>query len=300
MEAVTNTSLRRPHVGPLRGAWRVVTATKEGRVGIVLVVFVLALGFVGPLVAPYDPEALGDALPALTPTPSHPLGTDALGRDVLSRVLSGGREILVLPLLATVLAFATGGLVGMTLAYKGGRPDSIGSRVVDVLLGIPPLLVVMIVLTGFGTSAPIVVAAIGLVFAPRVARILRGATQSVVGQDYVLAAVARGERTVSLLARELLPNILAPVLVDFALRLTYAILFVAALSFLGLGAQPPTPDWGLMAAENRGILTVNLWASIAPALVIGMLSIGVSFIADGVTQALGIRVEPIERGRLGR
>jgi peptide/nickel transport system permease protein len=223
------------------------------------------------------------------------LGTDALGRDVLSRVLNGGRDILILPIIATSLAFVIGGLVGMTLAYRGGRLDTLGSRAIDVLLGIPPLLVVMIVITGFGTSEPVVVIAIGLVFAPRVARVLRGAAHSIVSQDYILAAIARGERTLTVVAREVLPNIVAPVLVDFALRLTYAILFVAALSFLGLGAQPPTPDWGLMAAENRGILTVNPWASIAPALVIGMLSVGVSFIADGVTQALGIRVETLDR-----
>jgi peptide/nickel transport system permease protein len=202
-----------------------------------------------------------------------------------------------LPIVATTLAFAIGALVGMAFAYRGGRLDSGSSRVIDVLLGIPPLLVVMVVITGFGSSDPIVVLAIGLVFAPRVARVLRGATQAIVEQDYVHAALARGERTASVVGRELFPNVLAPGLVDFALRLTYAILFVAALSFLGLGAQPPTPDWGLMAAENRGILTVNPWASIAPALVIGMLSVGVSFIADGVTQALGIEVESLDRGQ---
>ena len=261
---------------------------------MVLVVLVLLIGLLGPAVAPYEPEALGEARPALDPSPSHLLGTDVLGRDVLSRVLSGGREILLLPLAATSLAYLVGGLIGMTLAFRGGPLDSFGSRGIDVLLGIPPLLVVMIVITGFGSSAPVVVLAIGLVFAPRVARVLRGAAHSVVSQDFILSAVARGERTSWVVVREVLPNIAAPVLVDFALRLTYAILFVAALSFLGLGAQPPTPDWGLMAAENRGILTVNPWASIAPALVIGMLSVGVSFIADGVTQALGIRVDSLE------
>lgn len=297
MEAVAQPLREGSRLGPLRAAWRVMAATTEGRVGMALVVIVLAIGVFGPAIAPYDPEALGDAKPALDPSASHLLGTDTLGRDVLSRVLSGGRAILILPIIATLLAFLIGGLVGMSFAYKGGRLDTIGSRVIDVLLGIPPLLVVMIVITGFGSSAPVVVMAIGLVFAPRVARVLRGAAESVVAQDYILAAVARGERTLTLVVRELLPNIVAPVLVDFALRLTYAILFVAALSFLGLGAQPPTPDWGLMAAENRGILTVNPWASIAPALVIGMLSVGVSFIADGVTQALGIRVEGLDRGR---
>jgi peptide/nickel transport system permease protein len=294
MELVTPTARRDSRFDPVRSALRAMTATNEGRIGIVLVLLVLALGLVGPLAAPYDPEALGQARPALAPTATHPLGTDALGRDVLSRLLSGGRDILILPILATTLAFVTGGVAGMVFAYKGGRVDAVGSRLVDVLLGVPPLLVVMIILTGFGTSAPIVVLAIGLVFAPRVTRILRGATQAVVGQDFILAAIARGERTGSVVARELLPNIVAPGLVDFALRLTYAILFVAALSFLGLGAQPPTPDWGLMAAENRGILTVNPWASIAPALIIGMLSVGVSFIADGITQVLGLRTELLE------
>jgi len=294
MEALAQPLPAEARTNPVRSTWRVVTATNEGRIGLALVVLVLLIGLLGPAIAPYDPEALGEFRPALDPNTTNLLGTDALGRDVLSRVLSGGRDILILPIVATTLAFMIGGLIGMTLAYRGGRVDTFGSRVIDVLLGIPPLLVVMIVITGFGSGDLVVIVAIGIVFAPRVARVLRGAAGSIVSQDYILAAIARGEPTFIVVTRELLPNITAPVLVDFALRLTYAILFVAALSFLGLGAQPPTPDWGLMAAENRGILTVNMWASIAPALVIGMLSVGVSFIADGVTQVLGIRVETLD------
>lgn len=281
--------------GKAQGAWRAATGSREGRIGVILVALVVAIAIVGPSLAPEDPDKVGVAAPAATPSPEHPLGTDTLGRDVLSRVMSGGRQTIFLPLAATMAAFLIGGLSGMAFGYLGGRIDLFGSRIIDVLMGLPSLIVVLVIIGGFGTSGVVVVTAIALVFAPRVARILRGATQAVRAQDYVLAAQARGETTTAILLRELLPNIAPTLLVEFALRLTYAVIFIASLSFLGLGVQPPTPDWGLMASENRAIISVNPWATVVPAAMIGLLSVGVSFIADSVTQRFGLSIQTTGR-----
>ncbi len=277
------------HVG--RSGLRAIFGTRDGRVGSALIAIVVAVALVGPALAPESPERTGVGPPSQGPSSAHPLGTDGRGSDVLSRVLSGGRRTVVLPLIATAVAFLVGGMIGITLGYLGGRPDLFGARVIDVLLGLPPLLVVLVILAGFGAGSGVVVIAVSLVFAPRIARILRGATQGVSTQDYVKAAQARGESTRGIVLWEVAPNITPTMLVEFALRLTYAIIFIASLSFLGLGVQPPTADWGLMAAENRGIITVNPWATAAPAILIGLLSVGVSFVADGVTQYLGVAVE---------
>jgi peptide/nickel transport system permease protein len=263
-----------------------------GLAGLILSVGVALVALVGPFVAPYAPDALG-AAPAQSPSRDHLLGTDALGRDVLSRLLSGGREILAVATVATLIAFLVGCAVGIAAALYRGRIDTVVSRILDVLISLPPLLVVLVILAGFGTGVPVVLAALGLVFAPRIARVVRGAALGVATQDYIQSAIARGERPLALITREMAPNIAPQLLVELALRFTYAILFIAALSFLGLGAQPPSSDWGLAAAENRIIITVNPFASLAPAVMICLLSVGISLIADSVTHYLGIATAPL-------
>ena len=266
--------------------WRTLFTSLEGRIGIVLGLLMLALIIFGRFFTPHPPTKIGTGPPTSGPTGDHLLGTDQLGRDVLSRFLAGGDTILVVPLIAVALAFVAGGGLGMLGGYLRGWPDAVITRTFDLLLTLPPLLLVLVIIAGVGTSNLVLVVTVALVFLPRVGRVLRGATQAVVTNDYVAAAQARGERTSAIIAREVLPNIAAPAIADFALRITYAIIFVATLNFLGLGAQPPAPDWGLMVAESRTFIAVAPWATLAPALGIAALSISFNFIADALTRHL--------------
>ena len=202
---------------------------------------------------------------------AHLLGTDSLGRDVLSRLLVGARSVIAVPLLATLLAFAVGGVLGMFAGYRGGHTDAAISRGLEIALSLAPLLIVAVIITAAGTSTLVLVVSVAAVFAPRIARVLRGATQTVAVNDYVQAALARGERDLSIILREILPNIAPTVFVEFAVRLTYAIIFVATLNFLGLGLQPPSPNWGVMVAESRTTVTVAPLTTLAPALAIGLV-----------------------------
>jgi peptide/nickel transport system permease protein len=254
----------------------------RGVIGLGLAVAVIAIILVGPHVAPYDPEEIGLGPAATGPSSAHPLGLDGLGRDVLSRFLNGGASVLVVPFVAVVLAFLLGGTLGMLGAYQRGRPDTVITRIFDLLLTVPPLLLVLVLIAGLGTSRIVLIVTVALVFAPRVGRVLRGATQAVVTSDYVAAAEARGERTTTILGREILPNIAAPAIADFALRITYAIIFVATLNFLGLGVQPPNPDWGLMISDARGYLATAPLAAVAPAAAIAALSVAFNLVADSL------------------
>ncbi len=220
-----------------RSVGRSVLASTEGRIGLVLLALMVAFIVFGPLFA--EPTRLMDAAPATGPSAEHPLGTDAAGRDVLSRLLSGGRTVVIIPLLAVVLSAVVGGGLGLVGAFVGGRTDAVITRIFDLMLALPPLLIVLVVIAGLGSGSVVLVLTVGFVFSPNFGRIARGATQSVVVNAYVSAAQARGERTPSILGRDVLPNIAAPLLVESGLELTYAILFVSGLSFLGLGVQPP-------------------------------------------------------------
>lgn len=269
-------------------AWRVTWQPPEGKLGLaILGAFVLVV-VLGPVVAPYGPAELGVGSPTAGPSAQHWLGTDQLGRDVLSRILSGGRSVIGAPLLATLMAFALGGVLGMLAGYLGGRADTVAARIIDLFISLPPLLIVLVIVAAVGGSPPVLIVSVALVFSPRVARILRGATQAIAGSEYIQAAQARGERSLPIVLHEVLPNILPTVFVEFAVRLAWAIIFFATLNFLGLGVQPPSANWGVMVAESRGIITIAPLAALAPALAIGMVSVGISLIADAVTQQIGL------------
>ena len=269
-----------------QSAWRTVIGNVEGQIGLVLGVLMLGLILFGRFFAPYSVTELGVGPQTAGPSTAHLLGTDNLGRDVFSRFLAGGDTILLVPLLAVTLAFVVGGGLGMLGAYARGQVDALITRTFDLLLTLPPLLLVLVIIAGLGTSKAVLVMTVALVFLPRVGRVVRGATQAVVTNDYVAAAQARGERTTAILGREVLPNIAAPAIADFALRITYGVIFVATLNFLGLGAQPPAPDWGLMVADSRNFLSVAPLATLAPAAGIAALSISFNLIADALTRHL--------------
>jgi peptide/nickel transport system permease protein len=221
----------------------------------------------------------------------HWFGTDALGRDVWSRVLSGGRQIVWLPFLGISLAFILGGGFGLLAGYRGGWFDSVFTRITDVLLALPPLLIVLVIIGGLGYTTPVIVISLGIVFAPRVARIVRGAAQAVSHSDYVDAARTRGESSFAITFRELLPNVTGPLSVEFAVRYTHAIIFVATLNFLGLGEQPPSPNWGLMVNDGRTVMSIQPMAALGPAFAIALLVIGVNLLADAGAHALARDVE---------
>ena len=264
-------------------AWRAVLASAEGRIGVgvgAIVLFVIAFG---RFFTPYDPNAVGVGGSTQNPSGAHLLGTDELGRDTLSRLLVGGTTIILIPLIAVGLAWVIGGTLGMLGAYKGGRIDALITRAFDLLLSLPPLLIVLVAIAALGTSNVVLVLTIMLVYLPRMGRLVRGAAQGVITNEYVASAQARGERTRAILFREVLPNIMAPTTADFALRITYGVIFVATLNFLGLGVQPPKADWGVMVAEGRGFINIDPVATLAPAAAIALLSIALNLIADALT-----------------
>jgi peptide/nickel transport system permease protein len=265
-------------------AIRAVLQSTEGRIGLgigLVVLFVIAFG---RFFTPYNPDAIQVGPSAAGPSGSHLLGTDALGRDVLSRLLVGGGAIILIPLVAVTIAWVLGLTLGMLGVYKGGALDALITRFLDLLLTLPPLLIVLTLIAGAGTSNVVLVGSLVLVYTPRMGRIARGATQGVITSEYVQAAQARGERTFSILFREVLPNIISPTVADYALRITYGVIFIATLNFLGLGVQPPKADWGVMIRDHYGFFNVAPVATLAPAAAIALLSISLNLIADALTQ----------------
>jgi ABC-type dipeptide/oligopeptide/nickel transport system permease subunit len=257
-----------------------------GAAGFVLLVFVLGIALFGPFFAPHSPtEPIG--IPFDGPTGEAPLGYDILGRDVLSRVLWGGRSVLALAGLATLIAYAIGGLVGLMAGYSRSLADSVLMRSADVLISIPALLFILVLITGAGTSKAVLVAAVATVQAPLVARIIRTATLEQSVRGFVEASVARGEGTFAILRREILPNIVPTIAADFGLRFTYSIILVASVNFFGLGLQPPAADWALIISENREGLTLNAWVILVPAALIALLTISLNMVGDAIARSLG-------------
>lgn len=260
--------------------------TPTGAIGIALLAIVLASALAGPHFAPHAPdEPVG--IPLTGPGEGQVLGTDFLGRDVLSRVLWGGRSVLALAGAATLLAYLVGGTIGVFAGYNRRLADTLLMRGVDVVLSVPPLIFLLVLATGAGTSRTVLVVGVALVQAPLIARVVRAATLEQSVRGFVEAAVARGESTASILRREILPNIAPPIAADAGLRFTYSILLVASVNFLGLGLQPPAADWALIISENRSGLELNPWVILVPALLIASLTIGVNLVGDAIARTLG-------------
>ena len=259
---------------------------RRGQVGLAILVFTLLVAIIGPLLSPYTPTAIVGP-PGQPPGQGLLLGTDYLGHDVLSRVLWGGWSVIWLAAAATALAHVIGLVIGLTAGYSRNWVDPVLMRGVDVILAFPPLLFFLIVATSVGTGELTLVVGIGIVLSPGVARISYTATRETATRAFVEAAVARGENTVAVMRREILPNISGPIITNLGLTVTFAILLIAAVNFLNLGVQPPAANWALMVAENRPVLSLNVWATIAPALMIALLTIGVNLTTDAVAEALG-------------
>jgi peptide/nickel transport system permease protein len=268
--------------------------TPRGATGLGLAGFVVAVAVIGPLVAPDSPTAL-QTLPFAKPSGRFLLGADFLGRDVLSRVLAGGWLLLLMAAAATALGIVVGAAAGISAAYLRGRPDGLIMRTVDVILAFPQLVFALLLLSILGPKLWLIVLAVGLTHAPAVARVLRSATLDITERDFVKVAELQGMRPVTIMAKEILPSLSTPLMVEAGLRLTYSIIIMAGLAFLGFGQPPPSPSWGTMINENRAGLALNPWTVIVPALLIALLTIGTNLLTDAVGRAaLGVDRRPEE------
>jgi peptide/nickel transport system permease protein len=265
----------------------------QGRVGLVLFVFTMTVIVFGPVLSPYPPTKIVGP-PFATPGGAFPLGTDVLGRDVLSRLLCGGQSVLLLGGLATALAYAAGGTIGLLAGFVRGRLDTLLMRLMDVILAVPPLLFLLVLATGAGSGPLVAVVGVALIQVPGIARIIRAATLEVAARGYIEAASARGERTSHILFREITPNISPTIVADGGTRLTVSILSIAALTFLGVGLQPPAANWALMMTENRPGLTYQPWAVIAPALMLAALTLSINLLADAYARSMGTSAQPLQ------
>lgn len=258
------------------------------RIGVVLVGALVLLAIVGPYVAPYGPSTPVGA-PNSTPSGTAVLGTDYLGQDVLSRVLYGGRSILVMAVIATALGLIAGVAIGLAAAYSRNALDDILMRGMDVILAFPQIMLGLVAVAIVGPHAWVIVAAIALTTAPRIARVARGAAQPVVERDFIACSEAMGVPRWRILSGELLPNILGPLMVEASLRLTYSIGVIAALAFLGLSPNPNGANWGTMIQQNEIVLPVQPWGAAAPIIAIALLTMGTGLIGDGIARtAAGI------------
>ncbi|RZU98420.1 ABC transporter permease [Spiribacter vilamensis] len=251
-------------------------------VGIVLIATWVISAALAPWVAPFEPTAMGVGPQTEAPSWQHWFGTDEYGRDILSRVVHGGRYVLAIAPASTLLGLGLGTLIGLVAAYGRGWLDEAIMRLLDAIMAFPIVVLALLVLTVLGSSTLNVILVIGLIFAPLIARTARAAALVEVRKEYVEAARLRGEGHWAVMVLEVAPNIRGPLMVEGTIRLGYAVFTSATLGFLGLGVQPPAPDWGVMVSSNRALLTTAPWAVLAPALAIAAVVIGFSLIADGL------------------
>ncbi len=273
--------------GRLRKAWEQVSIIFRSRVAVIglsIVLFWVLVAIFAPLLAPHDPYAQNERAINQPPSDVYLLGTDKLGRDVLSRLIWGSRTILILAPLSVLGAVAVGTVLGLVGGYFGGIVDEIVMRILDAIMAFPTILLYLIIIAAIGPSAVNVVLAITFVGAPGVARLVRSLTLDIRTRDYIRAAETRGEHPLYIMFVEILPNARGPLIIDALLRVGYAIFAIGTLGFLGLGLPPPTPDWGGMISEARRWIWTNPLGVLWPALAISSLVVGLNLFADGLRE----------------
>jgi len=258
--------------------------------GLGLIVVFLLTAILAPLVAPHNPIALGLGQQLRPPSLTYPLGTDELGRDMLSRLLWGARYTLLITLGAVGLAVVAGTGLGIYSGFRGGLSDTLIMRCMDVLLAMPGFLLAIAIIAALGVGMVNVIIAVGIHAIPAFARLVRGATLSVKQLEYVLAARALGAAEGGIMWRHVLPNVTPPLLVQTSLQLATAILTASGLSFLGLGPQPPTPEWGAMLSTGRTYITSNPQLATVPGVAILLVALGFNLLGDGLRDALDPRL----------
>jgi peptide/nickel transport system permease protein len=262
--------------------WRLLRRRPGFIIGCVIFLFWLVCAIGGDRITPFDP--INDlAIPLQRPSAEHWFGTDDLGRDVLSRVMAGARDVLIISFIAASVAVIVGSMLGLIMGYVRGVADEAIGRVIEALLSIPVVLIGLLIISVLGASKPVVIFTVAALFTPIVARTVRAAVLSEAQLDYVEAAKLRGESGLYIMTREILPNVLPVIVVEFTVRVGYAIFTVATLSFLGAGIQVPSPDWGLTISQTYTLIPAGQWwPTLFPALAIASLVIAVNLIADSI------------------
>lgn len=270
----------------LRNAFNQLRRNPLALVGTVIVALFLMMAVLGPLFAPYgfDEQNIGDRLQA--PSGKHLFGADNLGRDVFSRVIDGSRDIISLAGVGTAIAVVFGTVIGLSVGYRGGLVEEIVMRLMDSLLSIPAVLLALLLLGAVGPSRESVILVLILVYLPIVTRVVRSVVLDIKTKGYVEAARIRGESISYILGREILPGVLPALVVEGSLRFAYAIFLVATLGFLGIGVQPPAPDWGLLVAQAKDYGVTAPWMLFFPVAAIAILVVSVNLMADGLKQIL--------------
>jgi peptide/nickel transport system permease protein len=288
-EIVSTTALVLPNVAGQRElpAWRLLLRHPTFVVGALILLFWVACAIFGSAIAPHNPLAQQLLLTNKAPSAAHWFGTDQLGRDVLSRVIVGAKTILTVAPLATILGTVLGTALGLAMGYLGGLLDMVASRLVEAVLALPAIIVIFLFIVAVGSSELTQILVIGFIFTPLVARTVRSAVLVESQLDYLSSARLLGERSGEAMFVEVLPNVAPTILVEFTVRLGYAIFTVAALAFLGFSADPSTPNWGSDINANYGLIGAGYWwETLFPALAIASLIVAISLVADSIEQVL--------------
>lgn len=296
MSGASDAAPSTPRAAARGEGWKVVrdVLRSPGAAAGAILLLLLVLGAaLAPLVAPFDPNETGAGMRLAAPDAVHLMGTDLFGRDVFSRVLHGGRYSLAIGLATVAVSLVFGATLGAAMGYFGGRLDSVAGRAVDVMLGFPPLVLAILIVAVLGVGLWSAALAVGIAGIPRFARVIRGATLSIASQPFIEAAQAAGTRRLLILARHVAPNLAPTLIVMTTLELGGAILSTATLSFLGLGAQPPAPEWGTMLSAGREFVRYAPWTMIFPGLALFIAVMAVNLLGDRLSAVL----DPRLRGR---
>lgn len=262
----------------------------KAMLGLSIVLGLIGIALLAPLIAPYDPTQISAGSQLQPPSAEHLFGTDKYGRDIFSRVLFGTRISIYVGLTSVGIAIALGIPLGLVAGYYGQFVDETVMRLMDAMMSFPPILLALVIMASLGPNLTNVLLALGFVYTPYLARVTRSATLETINEEYIQAAEARGEGDVFILFREVLPNTLAPIIVQASISFAFAILAEASLSFLGMGTQPPTPSWGLMINAGRGYLSDAPWMALFPGIAIGITVLGLNMFGDALRDILDPKV----------
>ena len=260
----------------------------SGLIGLTILIFHVILAITSPLYVPYDYKAIDPTLMLTPPSSEFWFGTDSLGRDVFTRTILGGRTALTVTFFGSLIALLWGGSLGIFCGLVGGKIDDVVMRVIDAFLSIPWILAMLLIVSLLGTTTLVLIPALGFFYGKGIVRVARAATHDVIAKDFIVSARARGHSNMSIIWNEILPNVRDAIMVEGAMRWSWMLLGFSSLSFLCFGVSPPTPDWGLMISNARGLMSFAYWAVLAPIFGLSSLIIGINLTADAFAKALGI------------
>ena len=260
----------------------------SGLIGLIILSFHVLLALTSPFYVPYDYKAIDPSLMLQAPSSEYWFGTDSLGRDVFTRTILGGRTALTVTFFGSLIALIWGGSLGIFCGLVGGKIDDVVMRIIDAFLSIPWILAMLLIVSLLGTTTIVLIPALGFFYGKGIVRVARAATHDVIAKDFIISARARGHSNLSIIWNEILPNVRDAIMVEGAMRWSWMLLGFSSLSFLGFGVSPPTPDWGLMISNARGLMSFAYWAVLAPIFGLSSLIIGINLTADAFAKALGI------------